>query len=469
MADTRMEGQIKTVLEPIKTRLDSVLNIGKAFSQVGTQGKGEGEKTQLTSKQPVRTGESPEDILDHIRDLVVLMNDKMPAGSSSTQALSSTYSPTQLFQGGKGQSQHDIAQQTTLSGGIQDLLKRLVDCTSGKGSSVANFAQNAATVVQTGGANAWTTLLDLLRKIFATLLNIEKKPIPSTSAQPTTSSGTTGFGVPSPILPTPKFPVGNVPPTATILPDNIPTARRVDNVPVAGVPGNFWQDLKDKISSGFRSFGTTSFTGASGATADKFTNVASQGVGKIGSALSGEKSDLGGISDALGGVGKIAGMIPVIGKVAEPALKLTAAFFSATDSVKKWTESLHQSNMRFAEFSGAMAGVQAEQEARDIALQKQQGDARAESARDLAEAKSRLAKAVAPLEDSFAKLKNSIGTFVANTMTNLIDALKTKRQKEIEQQREIDEAHEKDNVWNEATWMKGLGWMERYGTPPDMR
>ena len=80
----------------------------------------------------------------------------------------------------------------------------------------------------------------------------------------------------------------------------------------------------------------------------------------------------------------------------------------AADRLQTFSNHLHDSNMQFAQYSGEMAVVQAEQQVREIRLAQERGGTRADSARYLAEGKSELAQTFAPLEDFGARLKNYV-------------------------------------------------------------
>lgn len=103
--------------------------------------------------------------------------------------------------------------------------------------------------------------------------------------------------------------------------------------------------------------------------------------------------------------------------------KLAARGFESIEKLRKWNEELHESNMQFAEWSGAMAAVQARQEVRDILLSKQRGDNRAESAEALAKSKHDLNETLAPSEDMWAKFKAFNTTLVNMGVSNLLTKL----------------------------------------------
>lgn len=131
------------------------------------------------------------------------------------------------------------------------------------------------------------------------------------------------------------------------------------------------------------------------------------GSGKAMNALN-NPSELGAAGDALGGAAAVTEKIPVIGPVTSKVFKFGEAVFKTADKIKQMGEKAHEANMQFAEWSGAMAKVQAEQEVRDIKLSKEKGDARAESAKYLAESKSEFAKELAPIENGIANIKNYV-------------------------------------------------------------
>ncbi len=98
-----------------------------------------------------------------------------------------------------------------------------------------------------------------------------------------------------------------------------------------------------------------------------------------------------------------------MGKTVEPVTKFGQQLFKSLDRLKKWTDSLHQANMQFAEFSGEMRAVQVERQAQEMWLGKQAGDARAESAKMLSDEKMRWAAKTQPIENFLANVGNYIG------------------------------------------------------------
>lgn len=127
-----------------------------------------------------------------------------------------------------------------------------------------------------------------------------------------------------------------------------------------------------------------------------------------------------------------AAMIPVIGEAASALMLGTAvltgfvaAISGALDALKRWGDNLHQANMQFAEFSAAMAGVKALDTARRIDLNRQRGDRRADTARDLANVRYELdRKLYAPFEDALANFKNELFAILGNEAIRLTDIAK---------------------------------------------
>lgn len=134
--------------------------------------------------------------------------------------------------------------------------------------------------------------------------------------------------------------------------------------------------------------------------------------GSAGSGIGGLAGAGGGIGSALMSTGNPYAM------AAGAVLKLGAGAATAVSKIKEWGDHLHEQNRMFAQFSGSMASVIAVDEARRILLQREMGERRAESARNLANARFRLDQTMAPMEDAFANLKN-------NVLTKLTDMLNT--------------------------------------------
>lgn len=205
------------------------------------------------------------------------------------------------------------------------------------------------------------------------------------------------------------------------------------------------------------------------------------GAGKIGKNVLGEvaphvsqaansDSAEGSIAGVFGGISKVAAMIPG-GQIFAGAMKFVEILVGSVDKVRKWVDNIHQSNMQFAEFSGSMAAVSAEQRAREIELKRGQGEMRSQSAQELADAKNDLDKTMAPIEDAVAILKNQIGTFLSQATRGGIELVKGLTGLKVVSD-EIDKARQKmvdaGNKWGEFEPLIEKGrqrWSETYNKP----
>ncbi len=118
----------------------------------------------------------------------------------------------------------------------------------------------------------------------------------------------------------------------------------------------------------------------------------------------------GGALGLMGGGNLISAAGPVA-PVADSLLKVSAA-------IRSWSNEMHQSNIRFAEFSGPMAGVDIRQQAREIHLARERGGRTAESAEFLAQRSFALEESWAPVEDKWRNISNyamSAATWLAQT------------------------------------------------------
>lgn len=130
---------------------------------------------------------------------------------------------------------------------------------------------------------------------------------------------------------------------------------------------------------------------------------------------------------AIQGFGDLVSGIPVVGDAISGVGKFVSAVGGAVDQLNKWSDGLHNTNMGFAEFSAGMAQVQAESQVRKIVLDQQRGDARAEAARRLSEARDRRERAQGELMDAFHnKVSAPAMTVVETYLGDIFDWLKTK-------------------------------------------
>lgn len=100
--------------------------------------------------------------------------------------------------------------------------------------------------------------------------------------------------------------------------------------------------------------------------------------------------------------------------------KFLKAVMAPIEGLKKMGDLLHANNMRFAEFSGGMARVEANQMRRDIYFSKERGDARSASAEALVQARQGFRERLAPFDDAWANFANNAGATLLNFGTNEI-------------------------------------------------
>lgn len=147
-----------------------------------------------------------------------------------------------------------------------------------------------------------------------------------------------------------------------------------------------------------------------------------QGIGdlasnqRIGGIASGASRAAGGIGIAIGAaVGGPAGA--AVGAVSAIVGKFGEVLGDSVEGLRKWSDELNKANLVFAEFSPAMARVQAEQERRAVILGRERGERRAVSARYLSESIGKFNRAIAPYEDMVARLQNILAGLIVRGMT----------------------------------------------------
>lgn len=158
-------------------------------------------------------------------------------------------------------------------------------------------------------------------------------------------------------------------------------------------------------------------------------NQMTGGQGITGVADKAIKSDaMGGLKSAGGAVSDIGGKLMATGNpyaaAAGGAMKFAGAIAEIPAQIKEWGDHLHEQNRQFSQYSAGMAAVMAVDDARRMQLEKEQGDRRSASARELSDARYRLDAAMAPLEDAFADFKNSIVANLMDTLTAFAQGLK---------------------------------------------
>lgn len=124
------------------------------------------------------------------------------------------------------------------------------------------------------------------------------------------------------------------------------------------------------------------------------------------------------------GIGNIMGAIGgPVGQVGMIFAKLAEKSIAVIDYMQKYSEELHKANMQFAEFSGSMAAVQAQQDVRDMQLSQERGERRSEAAGYLAEGKSELASATAPWGDMMSNIQSYVGGGIDRLLARLLTPL----------------------------------------------
>ena len=126
-------------------------------------------------------------------------------------------------------------------------------------------------------------------------------------------------------------------------------------------------------------------------------------------------------SHAFGAVGDIGAALGPAGLPLQIFGKLGKVVSDSVDKLRVWNEELYKSNTQFAQFSAAMAGVEARQTARDILYSKDRGDSRAATAEMQAQSKHELNQRLAPIEDLAANTGNLISTAFNKTLTAFWD------------------------------------------------
>lgn len=162
-----------------------------------------------------------------------------------------------------------------------------------------------------------------------------------------------------------------------------------------------------------------------------------------------EASELSRAGDMSKALGNLLGGVPLFGKPIEAATKFSDVLFKSVDKVQEWTQQLHDANMQFAEFSGAMAGVQARQEVREIELSRERGNRRAKSAEYLAEGKNQLDRSVAPIGDLVGNATNYVGGLLSRGFAALLSPVSW-----IAKKMQADGDDDKDIKWEEWEWMR---------------
>lgn len=114
--------------------------------------------------------------------------------------------------------------------------------------------------------------------------------------------------------------------------------------------------------------------------------------------------------------GKLGLAIGAIGKFGE-------AVFKVVDGLQKLNRSVYESNVRFADVSPSMAGVQARQSVRDMMENIRRGERLAASAEGQAEAMNRIEKSINKIVDSFQIVQNNTLSKFGGVISAMFDGV----------------------------------------------
>jgi hypothetical protein len=109
-----------------------------------------------------------------------------------------------------------------------------------------------------------------------------------------------------------------------------------------------------------------------------------------------------------------------VGGLIEKFSKLGKIMAESLDKLRDWTRNLHESNMRFAEFSASMALVQAQTDIRRIELERERGERRAATAGRVSESMMNLEREVTPWEDAWANIKGELTAWGIDKLARIL-------------------------------------------------
>lgn len=171
------------------------------------------------------------------------------------------------------------------------------------------------------------------------------------------------------------------------------------------------------------------------------------------------------------GLSRIGDRIPgVFGKAIKYVGDFGEGLFKGVEKLRKWTDRLHDADMRFAEVSASMAQVMAERHVRDIMLARERGDRRSAAARYREEATSRFERNIAPVEDAFANLQSWINGAVQNVGSSVVEAFYRtfpRLAAWLQEGQQLAESGGPDHIQH-SSWLSMMGqdWEQRaYGRP----
>jgi hypothetical protein len=174
-----------------------------------------------------------------------------------------------------------------------------------------------------------------------------------------------------------------------------------------------------------------------------------------------------GAADALGAIAeKSPPVIQQFYQAGQGLMLLGKAAFDAFGTIRDWTTTLHQANVTFAEYSNSMAQVKAQQEVRQIQLDRERGERRAASAKDLAESRDRLNRAIAPIEDAWAGLMNRLGSMINDSLVPVVQQIANALGIDTEK---VGDATAVENLGEQAiSEAFQRGWIKDYGLSEPM-
>jgi hypothetical protein len=142
--------------------------------------------------------------------------------------------------------------------------------------------------------------------------------------------------------------------------------------------------------------------------------------------------------------------------------KFVRGLGDATTAVREWVKGIHDANMRFADFSGGMANVKAQQEVRQFELDRTRGDRRADSADALARSMHQMNVQFAKIEDRFGVVFNEAGAKLADIAEGVLSIVNKMIGEEAEKPGDGDNLIDSFNqIENRA--------IEEFGRPVRMR
>jgi hypothetical protein len=192
------------------------------------------------------------------------------------------------------------------------------------------------------------------------------------------------------------------------------------------------------------------YQGAKGAGREGFNALSSDRAGDVlshGSAA-GEHA-MHGAGRALEGTG-----LEHFAKAGEQVFKFGRMMGDSLEGLRRWNDRLFEGNVRFAEFSSAMTQVEVEQELRAMDVSRQRGDAQAATAKEQAEAKARLDKALQPFETWWANFTNRASAKTSDYLSGVINSMGWGDEDDPEAQ-----AAHKQGTETRKNFADGLGWV----------